>query len=304
MSVAPQSDKLIETLAVSRGKQLRPLFCYSIFNGFGVFTSKANDLAAVFESIHVASLLHDDVIDKCHMRRNLPTMNQVYGDGVAILLGDLVFVSIYQLAANLEEIWLIKDVSQTIRLLVEGELLQQEYRFNENTGKEDYESVIYRKTAALLEFCCYASARFSGQDLAVCESFKAFGRDFGAIFQIVDDWADFCRVGKNDSKDRGVDIANGFITLPWLLLLENCRDEQRQDLLAIIKGGEPAGLSHATVFALANEYDLQSLMNEKLNSYRLKAESVLNNLKNFDGAEMQVYLDYVFAEFERISESL
>ena len=182
---------MIETLDVSRGKQLRPLFCYSIFNGFGGDTSKASRLAAVFESVHVASLLHDDVIDKCQLRRNMPTMNELFGDGVAILLGDLVFVAIYELAASLGEIWLVNDVSKTIKLLVEGELLQQQYRYKEETSIKDYESVIYRKTAALLELCCYASARFSGQNEEVCEEFKKFGSSFGSIFQMVDDWADF-----------------------------------------------------------------------------------------------------------------
>lgn len=301
-SLAPQTDKLIETLNASRGKQLRPLFCYGIFNGFDASTEKASRLAAVFESVHVASLLHDDVIDKCRLRRNMPTMNKVFGDGVAILLGDLVFVAIYELAASLDELWLVTDISKTIKLLVEGELLQQQYRFKEETSIEDYESVIYRKTAALLELCCYASARFSGQEENVCNDFKKFGSYFGSIFQMVDDWADFCKACKDDNKDRGVDIANGFITLPWLILLDQCDDQEKESLLAIINQGVPAGLNNSQVKALAEKYDLNSLMIAKLESYKTKAEDVLDSVEDFDSLELKTFLNFILIEFMKISE--
>ena len=302
-SLAPQSDKLIETLNASRGKQLRPLFCYSIFNGFGASTDKASSLAAVFESVHIASLLHDDVIDKCRLRRNLPTMNKLFGDGVAILLGDLVFVAIYELAASLDELWLVSDISKTIKLLVEGELLQQQYRFKEETSIEDYESVIYRKTAALLELCCYASARFSGQEERVCEEFKKFGSYFGSIFQMVDDWADFCKACQKDNKDRGVDIANGFITLPWLILLDQCTPSEKESLTAIINEGMPAGLNNSEVESLAEKYDLNSLMIAKLESYKKKAEEALDAVPNFDSIELKTFLNFILIEFMKISES-
>ena len=302
-SLAPQSKKLIETLDASRGKQLRPLFCYSIFNGFDANSADASKLAAVFESVHVASLLHDDVIDKCTLRRNMPTMNEMFVDGVAILLGDLVFVAIYELAASLGELWLVSDVSKTIKLLVEGELLQQQYRFKEETSIEDYESVIYRKTAALLELCCYASARFSKQEDSVCEEFKKFGSYFGSIFQMVDDWADFCKACQDDNKDRGVDIANGFITLPWLILLDQCDDQENQQLTAVINEGVPAGLNHPLVNSLADKYDLNSLMVRKLEEYKSKAEAVLDDVPHFDSSEMKTFLNFVFLEFMKISEN-
>ena len=227
----------------------------------------------------------------------------MFGDGVAILLGDLVFVAIYELAASMEEIWLGKDVSKTIKLLVEGELLQQQYRFKEETSIEDYEAVIYRKTAALLELCCYASARLSGQDAEVCEEFKKFGSNFGTIFQMVDDWADFCKACQDDNKDRGVDIANGFITLPWLILLRQCDAEEKVVLTGIINQGIPAGLNHPEVKSLADKYNLEKLMIVKLQEYKSRAEAVLDNVTHFAATEMKVFLDFIFSEFLKISEA-
>ena len=303
LTLAPQSHKLDDTLQASRGKQLRPLFTYSIFAGFGAKIDKAPHLAAVFESIHVASLLHDDVIDDCHLRRNMPTMNEIYGSGVAILLGDLVFVAIYRLAAELNEMWLIKKVNETIHILIEGELLQQQRKFDDKSTISDYKKIIARKTASLLELCCYASARFAGQSEATAEKLEKFGRHFGIIFQIVDDWADFSRSKMKDHKDRGVDIANGFLTLPWIILLEKCSQAEKAKVLEIIDAKKPAGLSQPVIQELYQKYNLEELMRQKIFEHYEEAENALDSVKGFDSSELKIFLDFVIAEFNKVNKS-
>lgn len=302
LSLAPQSDKLSATLEISRGKQLRPLFTYSVFKGFNSSFKDAPRLAAVFESIHIASLLHDDVIDKCHLRRNMPTMNDLYGDGVAILLGDLVFVAIYRLAASLKEIWLIEEVNDAVHKLIEGELLQQQQRFNENTREKQYQDIIARKTAALLELCSYASARFAGRSEDEANLIKEFAHHFGIIFQIVDDWADFCRSKKEDHKDRGVDIANGFLTLPWLLLLESCSPEEKNNLHLIIKEEKASGLNDQTVRDLAEKYGLAALIEQRISSHSTLCREALLKVPQFDSSEMLLFLNFINEEFNKISD--
>ena len=302
LSLAPQSEKLSSTLEAARGKQLRPLLTYSVMDGFGADMEKVPCLAAVFESIHIASLLHDDVIDKCHLRRNMPTMNEIYGDGVAILLGDMVFVAIYRLAASLDQMWLIKVVNDTIHRLIEGELLQQQHRFNENEKHHEYEAIISRKTAALLELCCYASARMANRSESEALSLKEFAHHFGIIFQIVDDWADFCRSKKDDHKDRGVDIANGFLTLPWLLLLDQCDENEKQKLKAIISDEKPSGLNDPEVRALAEKYSLPELMNDTISKHDASCKEALRSIDGFDASELLVFLDFVVQEFKKIYE--
>ena len=301
LTLAPQSKQLDSTLKASRGKQLRPLFTYSIFNGFEAPTEKAPSLAAIFESIHVASLLHDDVIDDCHLRRNMPTMNDIYGSGVAILLGDLVFVAIYRLAATLDEMWLINKVNETIHVLIEGELLQQQRKFDENSTESDYKGIIARKTASLLELCCYASARYAGQSEDAALKLQNFGKNFGIIFQIVDDWADFCRSKKDDHKDRGVDIANGFLTLPWILLLENCNENEKRQLIEIIEAGKPAGLNDSHVKQLSEKYAIPKLMEARIQEHYNSAMNSLDSINNFDNSELKIFIDFVVNEFHKVS---
>ncbi|NQZ59108.1 MAG: polyprenyl synthetase family protein [Lentisphaeraceae bacterium] len=303
VSKAPQTVTLDETLNASRGKQLRPLFTYAIFTAWKNDLQKAIPLASVFESIHVASLLHDDVIDKCHQRRNMPTMNNLYGDGVAILLGDMVFVAIYSLAASMNEIWLIEEVSKTVRILIEGELFQQEQRFNADTAESEYEAIVAGKTAALLELCCYASARIAGKDEQSALTLKFFGRQFGIMFQIVDDWADFMRSQEDDHKDRGVDIANGFVTLPWLILLNEANQQEHQQIIALIEKRQPAGMGHALINKLAYKYDLPKLMNLRIAGYKKDCEEALAKLENFDSTEMLTFLNFLYGEFLKISEN-
>lgn len=302
LSLAPQSEKLRATLEASRGKQLRPLFTYSLFKGFRVPTDDAPRLAAVFESIHIASLLHDDVIDKCHLRRNMPTMNGIYGDAVAILLGDLVFVAIYRLAASLKQIWLIEEVNKTVHRLIEGELLQQQQRFNEETKENQYQDIIARKTAALLELCSYASARFAGRSEQDANLIKRFAHHFGIIFQIVDDWADFCRSDKKDHKNRGVDIANGFLTLPWLILLEKCSPKEKVHLHKIITEKQPAGLNHREILMLSEKYELSQLVEQRINDHSIQCREALQQVSDFDSSEMLVYLEFINREFNNISD--
>lgn len=301
LTPAPQSKKLDSTLKASRGKQLRPLFTYSIFNGFASNTQKAPHLAAVFESIHVASLLHDDVIDDCHLRRNMPTMNDIYGSGVAILLGDLVFVAIYRLAAALDEMWLVNKVNDTIHILIEGELLQQQRKFDENSTESDYKGIISKKTASLLELCCYASAKYSGQSEEVALKLQSFGKNFGIIFQIVDDWADFYRSKKDDHKDRGVDIANGFLTLPWILLLDKCSANEKEELLSVIEAQKPSGLGNPLVKKLSDKYEIEKLILNKLTEHYTLASNAIENIDGFDNSELKVFLEFVMAEYKKIS---
>ncbi len=135
-SPAPQIADMAKTLKESRGKQLRPLISFTLASDH----KQAAQIAAVFEAIHCASLVHDDVIDDCSVRRKLPTMNALYDNNTALLLGDILFTSVFQIAAQLPS-WVCTGAANTIKELAEGELLQQAYKNNLAVTREQYLSI-------------------------------------------------------------------------------------------------------------------------------------------------------------------
>jgi geranylgeranyl pyrophosphate synthase len=160
-SDAPQVEDLRQAVERGRGKQIRPLLVAEISRVFGR-EQDACLIGAVAESIHCASLVHDDIIDRCALRRGQATMNSLHGDAGALLLGDLLFTAVFSLAARQGESWLCAEAARTIKVLCEGELLQQACRGRVATPVSRYEEVIRRKTAALLEFAAYAAGRSAG----------------------------------------------------------------------------------------------------------------------------------------------
>lgn len=293
-SDVPQAPQLLDTIEKSRGKQLRPLIAFTIFSAFQKDMKEAARMAAVFESIHIASLVHDDVIDNCDSRRSMPTMNQAFGNSQAVLLGDIIFTGIYKHTAKLAKIWLVDQVSDTIKTLVEGELFQQAHSFKLDAKESEYEDVIARKTSALLVLAGTASAKFCEATDSQIKAVETFCFNLGQLFQIADDMADFFLAGLDDDKDRGVDIANGFITLPWIYLLAEVNDTEKQSISKLINSGEPCGYTHRTIKELSDRYQLKNKLAKKLQSHLDLMDKAIAELKQaIDTSELQCYLDYV-----------
>lgn len=293
-SDAPQVPQLLDTIEKSRGKQLRPLIAFTIFSAFNKDMMQAARMAATFESLHVASLVHDDVIDNCDSRRSMPTMNQAFGNSQAVLLGDIIFTGIYKHAAKLGSIELVDQVSDTIKTLVEGELFQQAHSFNLDAKEEEYEVVIARKTSALLVLAGTASARYCGANEDQIKALESYFFNLGQLFQIADDMADFFLAGLDDDKDRGVDIANGFITLPWIYLLREVSDEEKNTISKLINSGEPCGYTNTTIKELSDRYQVKAQLNAKLDAHINEMKDALQGLsQDIDTSELQTYLNYV-----------
>jgi geranylgeranyl pyrophosphate synthase len=260
-------------------------------------------LAAVFESIHIASLIHDDIIDKCQLRRDMPTMNEVHGTGSALLLGDMVFAKIFMFVAQTNKMWLVENAAQTINTLVEGELLQQHYKCDLDVNFDNYIEVIGKKTAELLKFCAFATTKFFSDDQVLQGHAKEFGYQFGLIFQMVDDWADFYKSAKDDHKNRGVDISNGFITLPWLFLLQNANEQEHSELKKLILSGDPSGLSNTFIKNLAGKYNLfEQIKTAIYNCYGNVQTHLAGMANSIKVEELQEIVDFVIISFEKMNK--
>ena len=204
----------------SPGKLLRPTLVFlSARFGPSYREAKIVDLAESLELVHTASLVHDDIIDGSHLRRNQPTVNARWGDEVAVITGDYLFAKAYALAAVLPKPEVIALVAQTVFALCDGELEEIVGEPHVPTERE-YLERIELKTASLYAACCQGAAMLADADAEVVAALGAFGTNFGLAFQIADDVLDLAGDDETLGKHVGQDLERGMLTLPMIYALD------------------------------------------------------------------------------------
>lgn len=208
---------------LSGGKRLRPalgiLSARVINRQFP--ESRAYAGAAAAELIHMATLMHDDVVDKAGERRGRPTANSVYGNGITILTGDFLFAkSIWLLAHDDENLNVVRLFADVVVGMAEGEVLQAAVAHNRDVSQETYEEILERKTARFLAGCCETGAMIGGGDDVECAALRAYGHHLGMAFQIADDLLDFLGDPAKTGKQLGTDLRDGRVTLPLIYTLK------------------------------------------------------------------------------------
>ena len=183
-------------------------------------TLRHRRLAEITEMIHTASLVHDDVVDGSEVRRNVPTVNSLYNNGVAVLAGDFLFGQSAWYLANLDNLEVVKLLSEVIKDMAEGEILQALNRFDTTITLEAYLKKTYNKTASLIANSAKAAGLLSGVSTDFAENLYGYGRNIGLAFQIVDDILDFTASTEALGKPAGSDLISGNLTLPVLYALE------------------------------------------------------------------------------------
>jgi len=187
--------------------------------------------AAAAEMIHMATLMHDDVVDEAHERRGRPTASAVYGNGITILTGDyLLAKSISLLAHNDENLHVVRVFSDVTVAMAEGEVLQAAVAHHLDIPIDTYEEVIERKTARFLAGCCETGAMLGGGDSAEAAALRAYGHHLGMAFQIADDLLDFLGDPKKTGKPLGTDLRDGRVTLPLIHGLRSADNDTREHL--------------------------------------------------------------------------
>jgi len=187
-------------------------------------------LATAVELIHIASLIHDDVLDKATMRHSRPSINTQYGDDISIVLADYIYSKAFQLIANCRNPDIFVCISEAIYLMCEGELVHVASRGNLDLSKNSYIVIAKKKTASLFAACCHAGTIIGNHSRAVQRALKEFGLNFGVAFQIIDDCKDFLSEESELGKCPGQDIIAGDITLPLLTLSEVLGRSEREEL--------------------------------------------------------------------------
>ena len=188
------------------------------------------DLAAAVEIIHAASLIHDDIIDKSFMRRGLISVPSKFGEKVAVLAGDYMYSVAVNIAVKSNDERILESISGATKEMVKGELYQIEYSNIDKISEDHYFNIIERKTARLMASSALIGAVKSGLSKSECDTIYDIGLDMGFAFQIVDDTFDFSDSSSITGKDIGNDFKDGKITLPFIYILDNGTEEEKQSV--------------------------------------------------------------------------
>lgn len=250
VSDLPEVNELCRHVERYRGKMLRPSLV--LLSGMSVrgeaiddaVTERHRMVAAVVEMIHMATLVHDDVLDEAEIRRQGRTVNSLRGNETAVILGDYLISNAFHLCSRAGEPWINLELGKITNTLCEGELVQLAHRDDLTLDEGRYFDIVRRKTASLVAACCRIGTRLSGANEALSQSMGEFGQDVGVAFQIQDDLLDL--EGRQDvvGKSLGRDLEKGKLTLPVILHLGSASaDPRRRDAaLTLVKGRDVAGL--------------------------------------------------------------
>lgn len=250
------------------GKRLRPLLFCLMTEALGAELTPARlEAATAFEFLHMATLLHDDIVDEATMRRGRPAAHLAFGVPEAILAGDYLLAKAALIGAETGDMDCVKIMSSVVRSLSLGELVQLGARRQVELSEEEYFRIIYRKTAALMEGATRSAAVLAGGQGQILEAAATYGRQFGLAFQIMDDILDYQSDQDTFGKPVGHDLDEGKITLPFIRAREALSDDKRNRLCDLAGHEHLSPQDHEEIRELVAE-------GEGVNSARVKADEL------------------------------
>ncbi|MDR3250462.1 MAG: polyprenyl synthetase family protein, partial [Tannerella sp.] len=215
----PLLKSAIEHVLRTNGKHVRPLLLLLSAKAFGNVTEITQKAALIFEILHTASLIHDDVVDETKQRRGVPSLNAIFDNRIAVLTGDYILAIAILKATEAGSLALIRIIAEVCRELSEGELTQLDNADKYSIDEDEYFVMIRKKTAALISACAEMGAISAGASADIAAKFRIFGEYLGYCFQIKDDIFDYYD-DKNIGKPTKNDILEGKITLPLIYALK------------------------------------------------------------------------------------
>lgn len=273
---APLLNTIAKYMVRKKGKQIRPLFVLLSAGLHGRIDEKAHRGAALIEMLHTATLIHDDVVDEAWQRRGLLSLNAVWKNKIAVLMGDYILSRGLLLAIDHDAFRQLKIVSDATREMSEGELMQIEKTRRLNITEEIYFEIIRKKTATLIAACCALGAEAAGADENSIGKMYLFGEKTGIAFQIKDDLFDYSE-GITSGKPSGTDLKEKKLTLPIIYALKNASWQERHQMMHTIrffrKDPEKAADLYKKVASLGGvEY-----ATHKMQEYRDEAIQIINS---------------------------
>src|SRR5476651_1068665 len=273
-SSVPLLDRITHYIVKRKGKQIRPMFVFlsaSICGGINESTYRG---AALVELLHTATLIHDDVVDNSYQRRSFFSINALWKNKIAVLVGDFLLSKGLLLSVEHSDFHLLKIVSEAVRQMSEGELLQIEKVRRMDIDEAIYYDVIRQKTASLIASCCACGAASSGADAETVEKMRLFGEKIGIAFQIKDDMFDF---GTDDvGKPLGIDIKEKKITLPLIYSLNNSKPDVKKQMINLVKNHNDDPKKIAQIINFVKESGGLAYAETQMKKYTEEAFAILN----------------------------
>src|SRR5688572_12653516 len=268
-------DKIMSYIVKRKGKQMRPMFVFLSAGTCGGINDSTFRGASLIELLHTATLVHDDVVDEANYRRGFFSVNALWKNKVAVLVGDFLLSRGLILSIENNDFHLLKIVTNAVKEMSEGELLQIEKSRRLDINEEVYYDIIRQKTASLIASCCAVGASSSGAAEAMVEKMRQFGEKIGMAFQIKDDLFDYGEM--EIGKPLGIDIREKKMTLPLIYALSRSGWMERRRIISIVRNESEKPRKVKEVIAYVKESGGLQYAVEKMNRYHEEAMHILES---------------------------
>ncbi len=242
-SFDPSVEGYVDYVVNTSGKRIRPALALLAGGASGGASPDHEKLGVVLELIHLATLVHDDIMDGADLRRSQPTAAARWGNSLSVLLGDCLFAHALEMAASFDSTWISRKIARASNEVCSGEILQTQRRFDLTLTIPDYFRIIRMKTAALFSCATELAGWLNGSTEEQQENLRLYGELLGTAYQVYDDCLDLCGDELLAGKTLGTDLVKGKLTLPVLYLMEDATEGQRAQLNKLILRQEPIDLS-------------------------------------------------------------
>ncbi len=288
----PEVSAYAEYALSGNGKQLRPL----LVSLSGAATGKVSDnhvtIAVIVEMVHLATLVHDDIIDEAEMRRGRPTLSAKWGNEISVLLGDCLFAQSLKLAASFPTPEICRAVASATNTVCSGEILQTQSRRRFQISRQEYFKILAMKTAELFALSCELGGLLNQAAPAQREALRQFGLALGTAYQLYDDCLDVFGSEAVSGKTMGSDLSNGEVTLPLLVTLERMADSERASLELQIKNWLPQYFPG--VVSLLGKYGALAESRRIIHQHLAAARQTLQMLPDSEGRDgLAGLIDYL-----------
>jgi len=282
-SSVPLLDRITHYIVKRKGKQIRPMFVFLSASLCGGITEATYRGAALVELLHTATLVHDDVVDNSYERRGFFSVNALWKNKIAVLVGDFLLSKGLLLSINNADFGLLKIVSEAVKQMSEGELLQIEKARRLDIDEAVYYEVIRQKTASLIASCCSCGAASAGANAETVEKMRLFGEKVGIAFQIKDDLFDF---GTDDvGKPLGIDIKEKKITLPLIYALNKTGSSEKRRIINLVKNHNEESDKVSEVIDFVRNSGGLDYARSRMDAYQQEAFNILNELPEHESRD-------------------